>query len=256
MVNKDLNVSAQTNRSDVLAGAVITPHTAFKDLLTALGLKSGDKRPCLTPKRINFIMEGRIPITDYMGCKVYDDGFALYENGLGRYSVIWLPYCISYIFHYDLTDVEKEYLKSNDPFTKEELDATAWPAIVAFFGENRITYNLINGHGKCNSADSGAEDDDASETDQYTDEENPAIGFTWEGDDAINVDPLDAYIRKETRERVLAALTSKQRIILTLRNKHGLSGKEVARMLHCAESTVSQHLKAAYRIAQKIIRED
>ena len=132
MENKDLNVGAQTNESDVLVGAVITPHTAFKDLLTALGLKSGDKRPCLTPKRINFIMEGRIPTTDYMGCKVYDDGFALYENGLGRYSVIWLPYCISY----------------------------------------------------------------------------------------------------------------------------GLSGKEVAGMLHCAESTVSQHLKAAYRIAQKIIRED
>lgn len=256
MENRAINTSFQSINSDASTKVIITPRTAFKDLLTALGLKSGDKRPCLTPKRISLIAEGRTPFTEYKGCKVYNDGFALYENGFGRYSVIWLPYCISYIFRYDLTDVEKEYLKPNDPFTKEELEETAWPAIVAFFGEIRITYNLVSGHGRCNAVDSDSGDEIASETDLYTDEENPAIGFTWEGDDPINVDPLDAYIRKETRERVLAALTAKQRTILTLRNKHGLSGKEVAMMLHCAESTVSQHLKAAYRIAQKIICED
>ena len=49
MENK--NVCVQSGKNDTSTHAVITPKTAFGDLLTALGLQSGEKRPCATPKR-------------------------------------------------------------------------------------------------------------------------------------------------------------------------------------------------------------
>ncbi len=89
------------------ANAAITPRTTFGELLTILGLESGQKRTGRTPKRATLLAESGEAVVQMCGIRVFRNGYALYENGFGRYSVLWLPYCTRFTYFFNVSSMEK-----------------------------------------------------------------------------------------------------------------------------------------------------
>ena len=126
----------------------ITAQTTLGEILSILGMELGQKREEKTPKRKTLLETGGNAIVDLCGIKVFRNGFALYENGLGKYSVIWLPYCTGFTYYFNkLRDAEKDYLCETKELPSDEFVNFAWTVIVALFGEERITQKLNRGFG-------------------------------------------------------------------------------------------------------------
>ena len=125
---------------------VITNKTTLRDLLTILGLEQKQKRQGKTPTRVKLMNTDGLPLAKMNGCTLYETGYALYENGYGRHSVVWLPYCVNFTYYFNkLRDAEKEYLKETDDVSNETLVSSPWTTTVSLFGEERITQALNRG---------------------------------------------------------------------------------------------------------------
>lgn len=119
----------------------ITDKTTLGELLAMLNLTPGQKKPnkTPTPKKLRTTVE---LIADSHDCKLYRNGFAYYNNGYSH-SVLWLPYCVSYTYHFNpLRDSEKDYLKEKDDLPEGLLEATAWPVVVTMMAEHRIENHM------------------------------------------------------------------------------------------------------------------
>lgn len=99
-----------------------------------------------------------------------------------------------------LRDAAKDYLKERAEVPDKALMESSWATIVALFGEERITQNMNRGFGNADAA----EDDNESDREEYEPEDEDMEGkfFVWD-DETLGVDPLDAVIRRETREEML-----------------------------------------------------
>lgn len=71
----------------------ITAKTTLSEAITILDLKPGQKKKGKTPTRLK-LTTSEEPLVQIHGCTLYASGYALYENGLGRHFVVWLPYCV------------------------------------------------------------------------------------------------------------------------------------------------------------------
>ncbi len=189
------------------------------------------------------------PLVQIHGCTLYASGYALYENGLGRHSVVWLPYCVNFTYYFNkLRDAEKDYLRERAELSDKALMETSWATIVALFGEERITQSMNRGFG---NSDPSAEGDfiDEENENEPEDEDMEGRNFVWD-DETFGVDPLDAVIRRENRERILAAMTDKQREVFVLYYKYGMSQREIAEYLGINQKAVSDRLKYAAKKIQ------
>ena len=228
----------------------ITPGTRLGELLEMLDLKPGQRRKGATPTRAKLLASDSEPIAQIAGVTLYRNGYALYENGFGRYSVVWLPYCVTFIYRFNgLRDAEKDYLRETAELSEEELLHTRWAAAVALWGEERITQHLNRGIGNAETA----EDADAGDEDPETEEEaedNEGRNFVWD-DETLGVDPLDAVIRRETRAAMLAEMTEKQREVFVLYHKYGWTQQRIAEYMAISRATLREHLRYASQKAKK-----
>lgn len=247
MENKN-TMNVQTTTENEIALHVITVKTTFGELLNMLGLTVGQKKEGKTPKRATLLAESGTPIVENQYIKVFHNGYALYESGYGKYSVLWLPYCTHFTYHFNkLRDTEKDYLKENDNLPDGMLELTKWSAVIALFGEERITQKLNRGFGSCDAAENDADSEEKYE--EAKDEDEIGEYFDWY-DEPLGVDPLLAVIRREAREKMLAILTDKQREVFVLYYKYGVSQREIAEYLGINQKAVSDRLKYAMKKLQ------
>jgi len=234
---------------NTIALPVITDKTTLRDLLAILGLEEKQKRQGKTPTRAKLMNADGLPLAKMDGCTLYETGYVLYENGYGRHSVVWLPYCVNFTYYFNkLRDAEKEYLKETDDVPNEALVSSPWTTAVSLFGEERITQHMNRGLGNLDVAEkTEAESDELDDEPEFEDYEGKH--FVWD-DETLGVDPLDAVIRRETRERMLAAMTDKQREVFVLYHKYGMSQREIAECLGINQKAVSDRLKYAAKKIQ------
>ncbi len=198
----------------------ISPRTRLGELLEILGLKPGQRRKGTTPTRVKLLASGSEPIAKIGGVTLFRNGYALYENGFGRYSIVWLPYCVKFTYRFNgLRDAEKDYLRETAEITEEQMLHTRWAAAVALWGEERITQHLNRGIGNAETTEATETVDDELETEAEA-EDTEGRNFVWD-DETLGVDPLDAVIRRETRAAMLSEMTDKQRDVFVLYYKYG-----------------------------------
>lgn len=244
----EMNMMQTTAQKDMLT---ITDKTTLGELLTMLGLEPRQQREGKTPTRVKLIASAGEPVAKMSGVTLYTNGYALYENGHGRYSVIWLPYCTDFTYSFNkLRDAEKDYLSEKSELPDDLLLSAAWTAAVALFGEERITLSMTRGYGNADTDGESDEEDDAENEEEDVDDEGR--NFIWD-DDPLGVDPLDAVIRKETREAMLAEMTDKQREVFVLYHKYGWTQQRIADTIGIAQQNVHKRLTYANRVAQQFI---
>lgn len=227
----------------------ITNKTTLRDLLSILGLEQRQKKQGKTPTKAKLMNANGLPLAKMDGCTLYETGYVLYENGYGRHSVLWLPYCVNFTYYFNkLRDTEKEYLKETDDVPNETLVSSPWITTVSLFGEERITQHMNRGLGNTDAAEkTDAESDKSDDEPEFEDHEGKF--FVWD-DETLGVDPLDAVIRRETRDQMLAAMTDKQREVFVLYYKFGMSQREIAEYLGINQKAVSDRLKYAAKKIQ------
>ncbi len=219
----------------------ITAKTTLGELLATLGLMPGQKKKGKTPTRLK-LTTSEEPLVQVHGSTLYASGYALYENGLGRHSVIWVPYCTNFTYYFNkLRDSEKDYLRESAEVPDQALMETSWATIVTLFGEERITQSMNRGFGNAKATEYGMESEEEYEP---KDEDTEGKNFVWD-DEPLGVDPLDAVIRRENRNEMLAAMTDKQREVFILYYKFGMSQREISEYLGINQKAVSDRLKFA-----------
>lgn len=227
----------------------ITAQTTLGELLSILGLEPGQKREEKTPKRKTLLETSGDAIADLYGIKVFRNGFALYENGLGKYSVLWLPYCTRFIYCFNkLRDSEMEYLSETKELPSDDFVTWAWTVAVALFGEERITQKMNRGFGNADISADGEDNED--EYNPEPEDEDLEGNFVWD-DEPLGVDPLNAVIRRENREEMLATMTDKQREAFILHYKYGWTQQQIADYLELDQTTVRDRLRYALKKTKK-----
>ena len=234
---------------NVTALPVITDKTTLRDMLTILGLEQKQKRQGKTPTKAKLMSADGLPLAKMDGCTLYETGYVLYENSYGRHSVVWLPYCVNFTYYFNkLRDAEKEYLKETDDVPNETLVSSPWTTTVSLFGEERITQALNRGLG---NADIKPEIDVADDDKEHEPEDSDYEGkwFVWD-DETLGVDPLDAVIRRETREEMLAAMTDKQREVFIYYHKYNWTQQQIAEVIGISRDSVNDRLEGANKKAK------
>lgn len=228
----------------------ITNKTTLRDLLSILGLEQRQKKQGKTPTKAKLMNANGLPLAKMDGCTLYETGYVLYENGYGRHSVLWLPYCVNFTYYFNkLRDTEKEYLKETDNVPNETLVSLPWTTTVSLFGEERITQHMNRGLGNADVAEkTDAESDKSDDEPEFEDHEGKF--FVWD-DEIMGVDPLDAVIRRENRDQMLAAMTDKQREVFVLYNKYLRTQQQIADVIGISQRAVSYRLKEANKVAKK-----
>ena len=92
-----------------------------------------------------------------------------------------------------------------------------WMPVIALFGEERITQKLNRGFGNADTKNNESSENDEVEL-EPEDIDWEGLNFVW-GGGALCCPPLNAVIRRETRENMLAGMTDKQREVFILYHK-------------------------------------
>ena len=222
----------------------ITDKTTLGALLQMLDLTPGQRKPdkTPTPKKLRTTVE---PLANMHDCVLYRNGFVYYNNGC-NHTVLWLPYCVSFTYHFNpLKDTEKDTLKDKDELKDGLLEENPWVTAATLIAEHRIEHHMDNnaGIGHADIPDYAVDEDETS-IDSYVAKDYRCMEFMWH-EEPINVDPLDAVCRKETKEEVLAALTDKQFEVFVLHYRDGYTQREIAERLHISQVGVKHHLDLA-----------
>lgn len=224
----------------------ITDKTTLGELLTMLNLMPGQKKPSKTPtpKKLRTTVE---LIAQTKTLMLYRNGFAYYNNG-SNHSVLWLPYCVSFTYHFNpLKDSEKNTLKETDTLKAGLLEENPWVTAATLIAEHRIEHHMDTnaGIGHADIPDY-ADGKDESNMDAYEGKDNRCMEFMWH-EEPINVNPLDAVCRKETKEEIFAALTDKQIEVLVLHYRDGYTQWEIAERLNIDQTTVRDRIRCAMK---------
>lgn len=232
----------------------ITAKTTLSDVLALLNLEPGQKKPAKTPTPKKLRISCEI-VANMRDCVLFSNGFVYYNNSC-NHSVIWIPYCVSFTYHFNpLKDSEKDALKGTDTLKDGLLEENPWVTAASLIAEHRIEYNMDTNAG-IGYADKPelADDEDEASIDSYSAKDCYSYFFMWR-DEPINVNPLDAVCRKEMKEEILAALTDKQREVFTLIYKDGYTQETVASMLGLSRSTIKEQIKAVKKKLKKFLND-
>ncbi len=115
--------------------------------------------------------------------------------------------------------------------------------VIALFGEERITQKLNRGFGNSDTKDNESSEDDEVEI-EPEDIDWEGLNFVWD-DETLGVDPLNAVIRRETRENMLAGMTDKQREVFILYHKYGWTQQQIAHAVGIAQQKPTKQQAAA-----------
>lgn len=127
---------------------------------------------------------------------------------------------------------------------------SSWATIAALFGEERITQSMNRGFGNADPSADGDSIDEENEN-EPEDEDMEGRNFVWD-DETLGVDPLDAVIRRENREEMLAAMTDKQCEVFVLYYKYGWTQQQIADKMNITQQAITKLLSKANLRAQKI----
>ena len=215
----------------------------LKNLIETLGpVKKAEKTP--TSRKLR--EEAGEPIITTDTILIYACGYAVYENECGR-TVMWVPDCNSFTYYFDrLTDAEQNYMNQKDTLPASMLEELPWEMVLTMIGDHRIEANSLNRAGSragreyLECGDYGDKDDERE--DAY--EQSYRKDYAWR-EDRIGEDPESIYIRRETREEALAAMTDKQREVFRLYYEEGYRQQEIADILKISQKAVAFRLEGA-----------
>jgi len=218
-------------------------------LIETLGpVKKADKTP--TSRKLR--EEAGDPIITTDTILIYACGYAVYENESGR-TVMWVPGCTSFTYHFNkLKEPETQYMNETEALPDGMLEAMPWELVLTMIGDHRIEANRMNSYGSRRGTQTldevlyGDKSDDAEEAI----EESYHKEYQWR-EDKMGESPESIYIRKETREEVLAAMTDKQRGVFVLYYDRGYRQREIAEMMGISQQGVGKLLDKALRCVRK-----
>ncbi len=248
------NINAIRNdTSQLIDRSLITEQTTLGELISILGpvMKLGK-----APKAKMLREETGDPIAEEERVKVYRNGYAVYNNGTG-YTVVWVPSCVSFTYHFDkMKDSEiGGDLKETCDLPEGLLETLPWAIAITLIGDHRIEILSMQRKGDRKQNKSlirgDNEEHDAMEN---MDEQEDFLqkGYTWR-EDQFGEGPETVYLRKETREKMLASMTEKQREVFILYYQYGYTQQEIANMIGIAKQSVNDRLNSAVSKVKRLI---
>ena len=259
-----------TNEVNENKELTITENTTLGELLKLLNL--GEK-PCETPTPKKLRENAGKPVALYpmsdlsgstdltnltelsdanIGCVVYSNGFAVYDNGSGR-TVLWLPDCTSFTYVFTRPKATEEgKLPYKEQISDETLESLSWFTAVMLIGDHRVESNILNRKSSRKGSRAYDVDDcgdkcgkiEAAIEDSYMEK------FFW-AEGRFGENPLDALIREERYNEMLEVLTDKQRTAFRLYYKEGYTQQQIAEMMGCVVSMVNKHLSVSLKKLNK-----
>ena len=240
------------NENTVGGNNTITENTTLAELISILGpVSKAEKTP--TSKKLS--EEAGEPIASDDCCKVYANGYAVYDNGSGR-TVVWVLSCTSFTYHFDpMKESEKgSEIKQSIDLPEGFLESQPWVLALTLIGDHRVEQNSMNRRmgGRKGTKDYDAEDNGDKDGDaEDAVEKSYRNEYNWR-EDRIGEDPLTIYIRKESRREMLESMTEKQREVFILYFQYGYTQQEIADMIGVTKAAVNYRLKDAIARAKKI----
>ena len=239
------------NENTVGGSIIITENTTLGELIDILGPVT---RAAKTPTSRKLREEAGDPIAMDECCKVYANGYAVYDNGSGR-TVVWVPSCTSFTYNFDkMKESEKGgEIKQSIDLPHGFLESQPWALALTLIGDHRVEQNSMNRTGSrtgtkdYDSDDNGDKDGDA----ENAVEKSYQNEYNWR-EDRVGEDPETIYIRKETRREMLESMTEKQRKVFILYYQYGYTQQEIADMLGVDQTSVRDRLNGAIRKVKKI----
>ena len=199
-----------------------------------------------TPKVLRETAGYPIAIEDR--CLVYANGYAVYDNGSGR-TVIWLPDCLNFTYYFNpMKDSEiGGEIKQMDELPDGLLASEPWPIAVTLIGDHRVESNVMQRQGdrKKNKSLIRGDNEEGDALDEMEEREDSLVkAYSWR-DGRFGENPEDAYIRKESIQEMLGAMSPKQREAFVLYYRDGINQYEIAAMLGVSQNAVKCRLQNA-----------
>ncbi len=231
----------------------ITEATTLGELLAVIGPVSKSGK---IPSAKKLREETGEPIAVADGCLVYSNGYAVYENGSGR-TVLWLPSCVSFTYHFNpLKESEKGGdIKENCELPEGLLGTLPWAIAITLIGDHRIeTLSMQRKGDRKQNKSLIRGDNEEHDVMENIDEQEDLLQkeYTWR-EDQFGESPETVYLRKETREKMLASMTEKQREVFILYYQYGYTQQEIANMIGIAKQSVNDRLNSAVSKVKKLI---
>ena len=230
----------------------ITENTTLGELISILGAVSKAEK---TPTSRKLREEAGEPIAADDCCKVYANGYAVYDNGSGR-TVVWVPACVAFSYHFDpMKESEKGgEIKQSIDLPEGFLESQPWALALTLIGDHRVEQNSMN---RRQGSRKGTKDYDADDNGDKDGDAEDAVEKSYQNEynwreDRVGEDPETIYIRKETRREMLESMTGKQRDVFILYYHYGYKQREIADMLGITQVGVTHHLNGALKKAKKI----
>ena len=223
---------------------------SLRKLIDTLGpVKKADRTP--TSRKLR--EEAGDPIITTDAILIYACGYAVYENESGR-TVMWVPGCTSFTYYFgQLKESEQKYQNQKDTLPVGMLEELPWEMALTLIGDHRIEANRMNCAMGSRRGTEGLEEvlyGDKTDDAEEAQEKSFRKEYLWR-EDKIGESPETIYIRKETREEALAAMTDRQREVFLLYYEEGYRQREIADMLDISQPNVVKLLnKALVRVCQ------
>lgn len=222
----------------------ITGAITLGELLNLLG-PFPTRRKTPTVKQLQEEMGEPIAIAERSA--VYANGYAVYENDIGR-TVLWVPSCVSFTYRFNpLEETEKgKGIEETITFPAGFLETQPWPLAVMLIGEHRIEANMMNRTGsRDGTKDDGIPDETVEDEDCYLED------FAWP-DEQFGENPEIACLRKEAMQRALGVMKPEERESFLLYYKYGYKQREISEIVGVGRRAVGYRLSRAIEKAKKI----
>ena len=222
----------------------------LRNLIDNLGpVKKAEKTP--TGRKLR--EEAGEPIITTDTILIYACGYAVYENESGR-TVMWVPGCTSFTYYFDkLKESEQKYQDQKESLPAGMLEELPWEMALTLIGDHRIEVNRLNSAVGSRKGTEGLEEvlyGDKTDDVEEAQEKSFRKEYLWR-EDKIGENPETIYIRKESREEALAAMTERQREVFLLYYEKGYRQREIAEMLGISQPNVVKLLNKALERVRK-----
>ena len=180
-------------------------------------------------------LRGLKPLREYQSCKVYRNGYAVYENELGS-TVLWFPACSTFTYHFARSSSKETHMPAFETLDEEKMSVFPWYIAVALHGEYRIESNNMNRHG-----------DRRGVAVKYEEAEQAAKPTMSRWYVARIPGPETLVIQQDTIRTFLATLSERQKEIFLLYYLDGYTLSEIASKIGVSSQRISMILQSLRR---------
>lgn len=232
--------------------AAINENTTLGELIAILG---NVQRLEKSPKTKQLREECGEPIAKEERCKVYRNGYAVYDNDSG-YTVLWVPGCTSFTYRFDpMKDSEKgDEIKETFELPEGYLETLPWAIALTLIGDHRIeTLSMQRKGDRKQNRSYIRGDNEEGDAQDETGEREASLKkeYIWH-EEQFGENPEDICIRRERQLEALESMTAKQREVFVLYYQEGYNQREIGEMLGLARTTVMHRLEEALKKVKKI----